>query len=80
LSLAKSCLLISIGLLVGFHLETVLSLIIRKPIPENLISAERLNSVSEVIKWIGIFIIITGVVIAISSLVTLVVSLGMTYK
>lgn len=36
-SLAKSGLWISVGILVKNHLETLLSFIIRKPVPDNLI-------------------------------------------
>ena len=77
LSLAKAGLVISIGVLINKHIDTVLSLIIRKPIPEYLISNERLAAANQVIKWIGIFIIIIGFGIAISSLSTIIASLSM---
>ena len=73
----KAGLLISLGVLIRSHLDTVLSLIIRKPIPEDLISAERLSAASQVIRWIGFFIIALGIALAIVSLATLMVGLSM---
>jgi hypothetical protein len=76
-ALAKSGLLISLGVLIRSHLDTVLSLIIRKPIPEDLISAERLSAASQVIRWIGFFIIALGIGLSIVSFSTMVVGMGM---
>ena len=77
LSLAKAGLWISIGTLISKHFDTVLSLIIRKPIPDNLIKPERLDIANQVIKWIGIFIILIGVGLAVSGLATLIASFSM---
>ena len=72
-SLAKAGLWISIGILVSKHMDTLLSLIIRRPLPEGLIKPEKLNSAKKVIKWIGIFTIIFGFGVALSGLATFVV-------
>ena len=74
LSLTKSGLWISIGILVKNHFDTILSLIIRKPVPDNLIENSKLNSANNIIKWIGIFIIAIGIGVAVSALLTLIVS------
>ena len=70
-SLAKSGLWISIGILVKNHFETLLSLLIRKPVPDNLIESNSLKAFNTVTKWIGIFIIVIGIGIALSALSTL---------
>lgn len=76
-SLAKAGLWISFGVLINKHMDTVISLFSRKPLPEDLINSERLDAADQVIKWIGIFIIIVGVGLAITSISTLIVSLNM---
>jgi len=71
LSLAKAGLWIGVGLLVKNHFETVLNLIIRKPVPESLIEKEKLEMVNTIIKWVGIFIIVIGIGMALSAFTTL---------
>lgn len=75
-SLAKSGLIISIGILIKDHMDTVLSLIIRKPIPEDLIDSNKLEIVNKVNKWMGIFIIIIGAGVAIVALSTIIFGIG----
>ncbi|MFB6343259.1 hypothetical protein ACE01N_00310 [Saccharicrinis sp. FJH2] len=76
LSLAKAGLWISIGLLIKDHFETILSLIIRKPVPEGLIEQYHYEKVRNIIKWIGIFIIIIGAGIAVTAFSTMVMGAG----
>ena len=73
-TLAKGCLWISIGTLINKHFETVLSMITRKPLPENLIHPEKLDLARQSIKWVGLFIVLIGVGLLISGLVTLIAS------
>jgi hypothetical protein len=77
LSLAKAGLWIGIGTLISKHFDTALSLIVRKPVPEDLIKPERLEVANQVIRWIGIFIIIIGIGLAVSGFVTFIVSFRM---
>ncbi|MFB6319989.1 hypothetical protein [Saccharicrinis sp. FJH54] len=76
LSLAKAGLRISIGLLIKDHFETILSFIIRKPIPEGLIDQYQYEKARNIIKWIGIFIIIIGAAIAVTAFSTMVMGAG----
>jgi flagellar biosynthesis protein FlhB len=76
-SLAKSGLWISIGILIKNHLETLLSLIVRKPLPDHLIEENKLETFNQVTKWIGLFIIIIGIGFALSALATLIMGFNM---
>ena len=76
-SLAKSGLWISIGILIKNHLETLLSLLIRKPVPDNLIEKNNLETLNNVTKWIGIFIIVIGIGVALSAFATLIMGFRM---
>lgn len=76
-SLAKSGLWISMGILIKNHLETVLSLVLRKSVPNNLIEKNNLETVNNITNWIGIFIIVIGVGIALSAFATLVMGFRM---
>ncbi len=76
-ALAKSGLWIGIGFLIKNHFNTLLSLIIRKPIPEDLIDANTLKNFNIIIKWIGIFIIIIGIAMALPAFATLKMGLSM---
>jgi hypothetical protein len=76
-SLAKSGLWISIGILVKDHFETLLSLLIRKPVPDNLIENNHLEAFKSVTKWIGIFIILVGIGLALSAFTTLIMGFRM---
>jgi hypothetical protein len=77
MALVKSGLYISIGILVMNHIETLLSLITRKPVPDNLIEKNNLTTFYIVTRWIGIFIIAIGVGIGITALVTLIMGFRM---
>lgn len=77
LSLAKAGLWIAVGTLISKHFETLLSLIIRKPVPEDLIKPEKLIEANKVVNWIGIFILLIGIGLAIVGFVTFIASLGM---
>ena len=74
LSLAKAGLWISIGILFRKHIITILSLIIRRPIPDGLINAEELENTIKVVKWIGLFLILIGAGIALIGIITLTLS------
>ena len=76
-SLAKAGLLIGLGVLLKNHFEALLATLIRKPIPEDLIEKYSYDKMREVIKWIGIFVIILGVGMAIIGLSTLVMGFQM---
>ncbi len=75
--LAKSIMIIFLGILIKDHIETLISMIIRKPIPDGLIDEQKYNSIHSVIKWIGIMIIILGVGQALMSLMTLFMGFNM---
>lgn len=76
-SLAKSGLWISIGILIKNHLESVLSIVLRKPVPDNLIEKNNLETVNNITKWIGIFIIVIGIGAALSAFSTLIMGFRM---
>lgn len=69
-SLAKAGLLMTVGILVKNHFDTLLSIIVRKPIPEILIDSNKLEKTNHLIKWIGIFIIITAICMAVAAIFT----------
>ncbi|MCW3806877.1 hypothetical protein [Plebeiibacterium marinum] len=69
--------IILLGILIKDYIETFISMIIRKPIPDNLIDEQRYNSIHRVIKWIGIMIILCGVGMALLSLSTLIMGFNM---
>ena len=72
LSICYGGIWISVGLLVKNHLETVLSMILRKPNPENLINPEDFQKAKSVINVIGILLILIGIgtiVIGLSSMI-----------
>ncbi|MCU4164433.1 hypothetical protein [Carboxylicivirga caseinilyticus] len=76
-SLAKAGLLIGLGILLKNHFETVLSTLIRKPIPEDLIERYSYEKMKEVIRWIGIFVMILGIGMAVIGLSTLIMGFQM---
>ena len=76
-SLAKGGLWITIGTLVKNHFETFIAFIIRKPVADGLIDKNRYDALINVIKWIGIFIIIIGIGIAVLGLVTFIIGFRM---
>ncbi|GEM_PF-3576342 len=76
-SLAKSGLWISIGILIKNHFETLLSLLIRKPVQDNLIEKNNLDAFNNITKWIGIFIIVIGIGMALSAFAPLIMGFRM---
>jgi hypothetical protein len=61
LGICKGGLWICIGVLFGNHLETILSLILRKPIPEGLISPDDIKKTKILFKIMGLIIILIGI-------------------
>lgn len=76
-SLAKAGLWISIGVLIKNHLETLFAFLMRKPVPDNLIDKNKLDTFNNVTKWIGIFIILIGIGLAIAALNSLIIGFRM---
>lgn len=72
LSICHGGIWIGIGLLVMNHLETFLSMILRKPIPENLINQEDYHKTRNVINAIGILLILVGIVTIIIGFATMI--------
>jgi len=70
--LAKGAAIICIGEIIRSHFETVISMIIRRPIPENLISPENYNRAKMIISIIGILIIISGIFVILLGLFSLI--------
>ncbi|HKJ43713.1 MAG TPA: hypothetical protein VKA27_16570 [Sunxiuqinia sp.] len=64
------------GILLKNHFETLLSLIIRKPVPNELIEKTQHESTIRAIKWVGNFFIILGIGIALMGIA----SMGMTSR
>lgn len=61
ISVFKAWLWISSGILLRSHFETVLNLIIRKPVPEGLIEAEKYEMTKRNIRVIGSLLIAIGI-------------------
>jgi hypothetical protein len=76
-SLAKAGLWICIGTLIKSHIETLMAFIVRKPIPEDLIDQHRYREFMNILKWIGILLIIIGIIVAVIGFVTFGVSFRM---
>jgi hypothetical protein len=74
LSICYGGIWISIGVLLRNHFETILSMIIRKPIPDNLIDPINFLKTKNVIKVIGVFLVIIGILTMIAGLTTFIVS------
>jgi hypothetical protein len=77
LSICYGGIWIGLGLLVKNHLETVLSMILRKPIPDNLINPEDFQKTKSVINVIGILLILIGIGTMIIGLSSMIVSYSM---
>ncbi len=78
LSICYGAIWISIGLLLLNHLETVLSMVLRKPIPDNLINPQSLQNAKRVIKVIGVLLILIGIATIILGLNSMVTGFNMT--
>ncbi|MFY0630135.1 MAG: hypothetical protein JXR05_07115 [Flavobacteriaceae bacterium] len=76
ISLAKSTIWILIGVLIKNHFETFWSLIIRRPVPENLINEDKLQVTNKLIHAIGVLFITIGVVLILVAIVTMSTSLS----
>jgi hypothetical protein len=61
ITICKGGLWICIGVLIGNHLETILSLILRKPLPEGLITPDDIKKTKRVFKIIGLLIVLIGI-------------------
>lgn len=77
LSLAKSGLWITVGILIKNHLESTLTLLTRKPMPDGIIEKNNFEKLTKVTKWIGIFIIIVGIGLALSAIATFIMQYTM---
>ena len=64
------------GLLVRNHFETILSMILRKPVPENMIDPEDSQRTKKVIDVIGLLLILIGIGTMIIGLTTMITGLG----
>ena len=71
ISLIKSVLWIFLGILFIKHFETASSYIIRKPIPEKLISKKNKNDFIELMKWIGVCFLFIGIISIIMAITTI---------
>ncbi len=78
ISVAKGGISVGIGILLRKHFDTILSLIIRKPIPEGLIDKNKHESVLKIMEWIGLFVIIIGVLTVFFAFATLFTGNSMT--
>ena len=76
-SLAKSGLWITVGILIKNHLESTLTLVTRKPMPNDIIEKNNFEKLTNVTKWIGIFIIIVGIGLALSAIATFIMQYTM---
>jgi archaellum biogenesis protein FlaJ (TadC family) len=76
-SLAKSGLWITVGVLIKNHLESLLSLVTRKSMPNDIIEKNDFDKLNNVTKWIGLFIIFVGIGLALSAIVTFIMGLNM---
>ena len=74
--LAHAALWIGLGVLIRNHFETAISMIVRKPIPENLIGEEKFNAAHNVIRFIGGIMVIIGISKAIAVLASFIASLS----
>lgn len=70
-SLAKAGLWVCFGLLIKNQFETTISAIIRRPLSDNLIEKNNQEALNRITNWIGILLIIIGIGVAISALITL---------
>ncbi len=73
-SLAKGGLWIAAGTLIKSHIGPLMAFIMRKPIPEDLIDKHKYEAFMNIVKWIGILLIIIGIGVAVIGFVTFVVS------
>lgn len=76
-SLAKAGLWVCIGHLIKNQFETTISAIIRRPLTDNLIEKDNQETFNRITNWIGILIIIIGIGVAISALITLIMGFKM---
>lgn len=65
---------IALGLLIRNHLEAFLALILRKPIPENLISQEEKDRTRKIYDFIGLLLVGIGVCVILIGLLTWIMS------
>ncbi|MCT4588117.1 MAG: hypothetical protein N4A71_09875 [Carboxylicivirga sp.] len=71
LTACKGGLWIGLGVLIRNHFDAILSMLLRKPIPENLIAETDKEKIDKVIRIIGLLIIGIGVGTVIIALSTL---------
>ncbi|MDO3695070.1 hypothetical protein QVZ41_09465 [Wenyingzhuangia sp. chi5] len=75
LSLAKAGIWISFGILIYKHHDFLLLLITNKLIPDHETPLKKKEDIHKIIKWIGICIIVTGIVTALASSLPIIMSL-----
>jgi hypothetical protein len=78
LSLCTGGVLIGLGILLRNHFETIISLIVRKPFPDDLIIPDDYAKTKTTIRWIGSLVILLGIAKMIISLSTLMAGYWMT--
>jgi len=73
-SALKGGIWIFFGILIKGHFDTILSLILRKPLPDGLISSDNKKTVDLYIHRIGQILIIIGVIIVLTAFASWIVS------
>jgi len=79
ITIAKGGIWIGIGIIIRKHFDALLTLILRKPLPEGIISKEQHESMNKIIEWIGLCIITIGVLTIFFGLITLISGSSMTH-
>lgn len=77
LTVCKGGILIGIGILIRNHFDAVLTMILRKPLPENLIPSMDNEKIQKVIRIIGLLIIVIGISTITAGLSTMIVGNSM---
>lgn len=66
-ALAKSGILILIGVLIKNHLDALLFLLTRKSMPSEVTEQSKAEALNKVTRWLGLFIILLGIGMALSA-------------
>jgi len=72
ITICKGGIWIGFGVLIRNHFDTILSMIIRKPLPDGLIPSMNNEKIQKVIKLIGLLIIAIGISTIILGLSTMI--------
>ncbi|GAA4303504.1 hypothetical protein [Aestuariibaculum suncheonense] len=76
-SLAKSAIVICLGLLVKDHFKAFLTLINRKSIPESEVETINSKKFNEILRWIGFFIMALGICMALVAFASFIAGIEM---